>query len=521
MHATLIGHLSESEKSATAEITVLVRRRNSARSALASESASARTARRAIRHIAPGEFVDSYGADPADLAAVARFGTVRHLTVVSTDPARRTVVLRGPLAALSAAFGVELSWYDWKGSRYRGHEQPVRVPNELAGVVEGAFGLDDLPRARPHVRPATAAAAPSAQLTAADVAGLYQFPSGLDGGGQCVGLIELGGGYLETDLRTYASALGLPAIEVTVVPVDGAANTPPTGEPDSSDAEVALDLQVLAGMAPAAKLAVYFAPNSDRGFLDVISTAVHDTAHRPSVVSISWGAPEVVFPAQVQQAFNEILADAALLGVTVCCSTGDLGSAAGETDGRAHVELPASSPYALACGGTYLTVNGKAIVDEVVWQDGTSGSSGGGISDVFDLPDWQRAANVPHSANPDARVGRGIPDVAGNADFATAYRIVVGGAWNSVGGTSAVAPLIAGLVARGNQRLGRRIGWLNPVLYHAKSDAGIFRPITRGTNGAYRAGPGWNACTGLGVPNGSRLLNLLAALPSPGEPKPG
>jgi kumamolisin len=176
--------------------------------------------------------------------------------------------------------------------------------------------------------------------------------------------------------------------------------------------------------------------------------------------------------------------------------------------------LPASSPYALACGGTYLTLKGTGIADEVVWND-MGASTGGGVSDVFDLPDWQRAANVPHSANPGNRVGRGVPDLAGNADFTTAYQIVVGGQWQSVGGTSAVAPLIAGLAARASQHLGRRLGWLNPVLYQIASKAGVFRPVTSGNNGAYHAGPGWNACAGLGVPDGAKLLDALAALPAP------
>ena len=517
MHATYIGSLSDADKAEMAELSVLVRRRGSATAALASQAASAASAGRTVAPLTHAEFVAAYGADPADLAAVTRFAGAHGLAVVSTDAARRTVVLRGTLAALSAAFGVQLSCYEYQGARYRGHEQPVQVPAELAGIVEGVFGFDTLPRSRPHVRPAPAAVDSSTQLNAAQIAGIYGFPAGLDGAGQRVGLVELGGGYLESDLHAYATVLGQPAIAVTTVSVDGAANTPPAGAPASADTEVALDLQVLASMVPAAQFLIYFGPNTERGFVDAISTAVHDTTHDLAVLSVSWGAAEAVFSAAAQQAFNEALADAALLGLVVCCSAGDLGSSAGEDDGRAHVELPASSPYALACGGTYLTLKGTDIADEVVWND-ISGSTGGGVSDVFDLPDWQRAAKVPHSANPGGRVGRGVPDLAGNADFLTAFRIVVGGQWNSVGGTSAVAPLIAGLVTHAVQRMGRRTGWLNPVLYRMAGDANVFRPVTAGNNGAYHAGPGWNACTGLGVPHGARLLDALAAPHAPGTP---
>jgi kumamolisin len=179
---------------------------------------------------------------------------------------------------------------------------------------------------------------------------------------------------------------------------------------------VALDIQVAATVAPKADYVVYFAPNTDRGFIDAIITASHDTEHNPSVLSISWGAAESRWTPQTHQAFDEAFADAVLLGVTICCSTGDQGSTAGESDGLAHIELPAASPHALACGGTSLTVNGGAITDEVVWHDQFGSGTGGGISDVFDLPSWQSSAGVPPSANYhagpgwDPCTGLGVPN---------------------------------------------------------------------------------------------------------------
>ncbi len=497
------------------EVTVLVRRRSAARPAVAAEGISANADGRLPRHVSREEFADRYGADPSDMERVAAFAREHGLDVVSRDAARRTVVLGGSVSALASAFAVELGLYEHEGGRYRGRQGAVWVPAELGAVIEGVFGLDDRPQARPHNRraqPADTSLAPSPpQLTAAQVATLYGFPAGLDGSGQCVGIIELDGSYREDDTRTYCTALGLPLPTITSVSVDGATGTPTGSQNEPADREVALDIQVAATVAPKATYVVYFTPNTDRGFIDAIITAIHDTEHNPSVLSISWGAAESRWTPQTHQAFDEAFADAALLGVTICCSTGDHGSTAGESDGLAHLELPAASPHALACGGTSLTVNGGAITDEVVWHDQFGGGTGGGVSDVFDLPSWQSSAGVPPSANQDKRVGRGIPDVAGNANCDTAYRIVVGGQWQSVGGTSAVAPLMAGLVALANQRLGQRVGWLNPLLYRQLAGKGIFRDVTSGDNGAYHASIGWNPCTGLGVPNGSKLLDALGA----------
>jgi len=149
-----------------------------------------------------------------------------------------------------------------------------------------------------------------------------------------------------------------------------------------------------------------------------------------------------------------------------------------------------------------------------VWNEPGHGATGGGVSDVFPLPDWQRAARVPRSANPSGRIGRGVPDVSGNADPLTGYRVRVDGHDRVVGGTSAVAPLWAALIALINQAGGRPVGYLNPTLYQLRAGR-AFQDITRGDNGAYHAAPAWDACTGLGRPDGSRLLQALAPPPRP------
>jgi len=206
------------------------------------------------------------------------------------------------------------------------------------------------------------------------------------------------------------------------------------------------------------------------------------------------------------------------LGVTVCCAAGDNGSGDGVNDGKAHVDFPASSPYALGCGGTRLEATNNTVTSEVVWNDGPNSATGGGISDVFNLPPWQANAGVPPSIN-DQHVGRGVPDVAGDADPQTGYQVRVDGQDAVFGGTSAVAPLWAGLIALINQERGQPIGYLNPILYQnyaQLAQAKALRDVTSGNNGGYAAGPGWDACTGLGTPDGTKLLNTLPGAKLPG-----
>lgn len=279
-----------------------------------------------------------------------------------------------------------------------------------------------------------------------------------------------------------------------------------------------LDIEVAGAVAPGAQITVYFAPFTERGWVDVITKAVHDDIHKPSVISISWGFAEGkdIWSEQAIKAVNEAFQAAAAMGVTVCTAAGDDGSRdqIGD-DGLTHVDFPASSPCVLACGGTKLEGSGDTISSEVVWNESSEnyGATGGGISDMFDLPDWQKNINIPSSANPGGHIGRGLPDVASKADVATGYIILADGQEGLVGGTSAAAPLWAGLIALLNQKLGKPVGYLNPVLYGLKD---VFQDITEGnnnmtdSNGPYQAHSGWDACTGLGSPDGTKLLSALS-----------
>jgi kumamolisin len=479
------------------------------------------------------QYEELYGADAKDIALVSKFAQEHNLSVVRESAARRSVILAGTVVDFNKAFGVNLKTYAYPRGTYRGRTGSVQIPAELAGVIEGVFGLDNRPVARRHGSLPHAASDGARPFTSAELAKIYNFPQGFDGSGQTIGIIELGGGYQPPDLDTYFSGLGLPTPTVIPVSVDGGTNAPSSA--DSDDAEVVLDIQVAGAAAPGAKFVVYFAPNdaASNGFLDALTKAVQDTENSPSVISISWGGPEAIPNSTFQTEFDKELQAAALLGITVCVAAGDNGAAdigPKAWDGEAHVDFPSASPFALSCGGTRLIATNGAISAESVWNqnqadlssdagpDGSFGAGGGGVSGAFPLPSYQQQAKVPRSLNPAGSAGRGVPDVTGDGDPDTGYNILVDGQKVQEGGTSAVAPLWAALIAIINQKLKGRVGFVNPQLYALPAGSGAFHDITVGNNRVsfqqfknigYDAGPGWDAASGLGSPDGTALSGVL------------
>ena len=462
------------------------------------------------------QFAAKHGPDKAALKLVKAFAAEFGLTTAGPTAGRRTVHVTGSLAAMEKAFGVVLKHHELDGTRFRVREGDICLPQELIGPVEAVLGLDNRPQAKAHFRvrkilgprdgSVANASAANTSYTPVQVAELYGFPT-TKATGQTIGLIELGGGYKAADITAYFKTLGITAPTVTAVLVDKAKNAPTNA--NSADGEVLLDIEVAAAVAPGAKIAVYFTPNTDQGFIDAIATAVHDTTNKPSVISISWGGPESTWTAQSITALDAACQAAAALGVTITVAAGDDGSTDGVTGKTNHVDFPASSPHVLGCGGTKLVGTGTTITSEVVWNEtaANEGATGGGVSNVFALPTWQANANVPKPTV--AAGGRGVPDVSGNADPATGYTIRVDGTTSVIGGTSAVAPLWAGLIALSNAANKASAGFINPTLYAASSKT-AFRDILSGNNGGFSAAAGWDACTGLGSPVGANIVKVLA-----------
>ena len=500
------------------EVTVRLRRKNP----LAASAVDGRQLPTRRTYLTHAQLDAAHGADPADVAKVEAFARQNGLSVVESSAPRRGVVLSGTVSGFSKAFNVVLEQWEHQGGTYRGRTGAVQIPNELAGIVVGVFGLDNRPFAKPHFRrlKRDATASQFNGYAPTQIAQFYNFPTGVDGTGQVIGIIELGGGFRPADLRAYFKQIGVPAPSVTAVSVDHGRNAPSNAQ--SADGEVMLDIEVAASIAPGAKIVVYFAAGAtDRDFLDAITQAVHDSVNDPAVISISWGGPESSASESFQTEFDQVLQSAAALGITVTVASGDDGAAdegPKEWDNLTHADFPSSSPYALSCGATNIQVSGGQIKAESVWNedaadipDNSFGSSGGGISDFFPVPSYQNNIKLPKDIST-GKTGRGVPDVSGDGDPASGYLVRVDGQEFPIGGTSAVAPLWAGLIALINQKLNHRAGFINPLLY---SNASALRDVTVGDNKVgsqkigYSAGPGWDACTGLGSPDGLELLAVL------------
>jgi|HubBroStandDraft_6_1064221.scaffolds.fasta_scaffold150915_1 kumamolisin len=500
------------------------------------------------------EFNSRFGADPADLARIAAWARASKLKVLDSSVPMRRVLVQGSIRDISKALGVELDDYEHpQTGRFRGRVGQIYIPADLSGVVQGVFGLDTRKVGRPRIRRGNfrpvdietlglgsrkkhgtssipASPFPGAFFPPA-VAQLYAYPDELTGSGQNVAIFAFNGtgpdpqgGYKLSALQNYfEKVLGGNTPTITDVLVQGPGNDPGPDTDASSNqgdstGEVMLDMCVVGSVAPGASIFMYFTEFTSQGWVDALNQAITDE-NQISVISISYGNPEDdpqgAWTSMGVQNVNLAVQAAAAKGITVCCASGDDGSNDGDPP-LAHVDFPASSPFVLGVGGTTLVASSgtaPTIQSETVWNEvlHSEGATGGGVSDVFTKPAYQASANVPPSANPPHAIGRGVPDVAAVADPVTGVVVMLidGKHLEQIGGTSASTPMWASLVARLNQGLGARCGFLNPLLY-GKFSSGVLRDITVGNNGAYAAGPGWDACTGLGSPNGGQLLQGLS-----------
>jgi kumamolisin len=447
-------------------------------------------------------------------ARVRKFANANGLAVGGVDLAQRVVTLEGTARQMAQIFGATLCFYDDGCRRYRGRIGHLMIPTEIAPWTRAILGFDQRPLSAAPVNRlrALAGAGAGAGLWPTEIAALYGIPLDRDASSVCVGIIALGGGYLATDLEKALAGMGRDNRVVIDQSVAGNNNDFSGGS--VADQEIALDLQIMAGLLPKTRIVVYFASDRIPGLIAAINQAIFDDVNRPQVLSVSWGSAEKFWTDPDRDAMQAVLADAKRLKVSVVFAAGDELATGGLTDGKAHVWFPASSPYALGCGGTLpkLVADGAGVAAETVWNEGGSGT-GGGISDAFPVPDYQSNLALPPSVN-DGAARRGVPDVAGAAAGTPGYRIVLDGSETVKDGTSAVAPLWAALIAIANAQRGAPLGFVNSALY---SNPSLFRPITQGDNRVggkgYDAGPGWNACTGLGVPKGADIIAALAAVP--------
>ncbi len=508
------------------------------------------------KYLSDEEFNSTFGADPADLAKIAAWARSSKLKVLDSSGPMRRVPVQGSIRDISKALGVELNDYEHpQTGRFRGRVGEIHVPADLSGVVQGVFGLDTRNVGHPRIRRGNfrpveietlglatkkkgGATAPTANpfpgaFFPTVVAELYDYPCQFTGSGQNVAIFAFNGtspdprgGYKLSALQNYfEKVLGGNTPTIKDVVVQGPGNDPGPDTAASSDrgdstGEVMLDMCVVGSVAPDANIFMYFTQFTSQGWVDALNQAITDK-NQISVISISYGNPEDdpqgAWTSMGVQNVNLAVQAAMAKGITICCASGDDGSSDGATNlTGAHVDFPASSPFVLGVGGTNLVASTSAppaIQSETVWNETlqNEGATGGGVSAVFTKPAYQNSVSVPPSANPPHNIGRGVPDVAAVADPVTGVVVmhIDGKHLEQIGGTSASTPLWASLIARLNQGLNARCGFLNPLLY-GRFSSGVLRDIKVGNNGAYSAGPGWDACTGLGSPNGDQLFQALS-----------
>ncbi len=534
------------------------------------------------------ELILLHDAQETDLALARQFAEAHDLEVVPSwaGASGREVVLDGTAGAFAAAFHTTLTTVGTGHTTHIAPTTPVHVPAELAGVVTAIHGLDGTPHAAPMVNavPGTEGWNPR-EL----VRNRYAAPiDALDGQGERIAVIAFGGGYWQQDLDEYFTAiLGdrphpvVTTVRVPKVPggigpdnqptprrtlgrlVDDLNELPLMADVDEGMAcamcsgrflatlETTMDIELIGAIAPGAAIDVYFASNDVAGYVAAIETAIGLRPGAPgkaTIISISWGKGEAWFSGNGKNAISIALEKARDHGVTVVAASGDLGAVGVEPgsgyEQKANVSFPASSQWVLSCGGTTITDDGERAWN-AEWK-GVPMATGGGVSGFIGAVDWQAECRVPQGALRDGSAwladgvaaeftGRGVPDVAANADPASGYALRLGGRSVLGGGTSAAAPVWAGLMALMNQATMTsaaqrglahpvRLGYANRLFYRrefrdafeAVVDGDNRLPIADPTVAAFEAGPGWNPCTGLGTPRTDRLIALLSAV----EPNP-
>lgn len=530
--------LNPTSETQPVKLTLILRRRNNQGAMRELKDFQAKSIADSTR-LSHQSFAASHGADPDEMKQVADFALANGLQVVKTNPAARSVEVTGPASAINKAFAVQLHDFQSPHGKYHSHRGSASLPGGIADVVESVVGLNTRPVNAQHFvkrgkgkhgTGSTSSADPvnTKPVTPQQVAALYNFPVGT-GAGQTIGIYEMEtgsgpAGYTASDIAQTMKEFG-GNLKVPVpldVPVNGVTNS------GVSDGETGLDITVASAIAQQATIAVYFTGGDVQAIVNALQLMIHPQTGdpQPTVLSISygWGPDDDnagSFTTSEYKQLDQLFKDAANLNITVLVSSGDSGAHI-ESNTQAQASYPATEPWVTACGGTTIGNVQNGAFDEYVWNDvgaGGPGATGGGVSDnsLFTLPAYQAKAGVPNQIRTH-KPGRGLPDIAGNASENSGYPQCINGQSQPVGGTSAVAPLYAGLIAVINSNLGHSVGFINPTLYSlpASNFRDIVSPPGPSNNSfghvvGYPAAAGWDACTGLGSVNGTALQNSLQA----------
>ncbi|HYA00830.1 MAG TPA: S53 family peptidase [Candidatus Binatia bacterium] len=534
-----LGALSASQRAETIEVTLLLRENPEGPSLPETIEAISALPPGQRRHLTREELAAAHGATPEDIERVSAWAGGAGLSVSGTDPVTRRVKLRGTVAQMEAAFRVGLESFETTPPggggtiTYRDHRELVSIPSELSGIVEHVSGLSSRPIAKAHHRAAEPERV-TATFTPEQLAGIYQFPTVAGGGAGLtldIGIAELGGRADQSVVSWFTK--NNPGVQVVEDAVGGPLPNP---DPGGADVEVALDWQVVARAlleaAPKAtiRLVLRYGPNTEQGFADLWNSFATDPTYKFTGVSTSWGGAENGWTQGGAQAMDAAAQACLAQGIFHIVASGDDGASDSSTDGKVYADHPASSPNALAAGGTKLTASGGKISAEVVWNEAahSEGAGGGGVSMYFPVPSYQSANGISEKSLNTGTTGRSEPDMAADADPTTGYVVITGidSSGNpqstTVGGTSAVAPLLTAGFTALSAVLGKPLGRLqDPAYALAKAGKG-FHDVTKGNNAypsgtkGYSAGKGFDVPSGWGSPIFSQLTTgFPTAVPTP------
>lgn len=475
-------------------------------------------------YLTPAQFRARFAPTPRQQARVQAWLRRQGLIVTSASANGLQVSAVGSAAHLSRAFHTSL-WHYRQGDRsFDANRGPLSLPAALSGIVGGVAGLDSRSvevNAGFQVGHRAPGGGPDGGYTPGEVAQLYDLAPlqgrGLNGQGQTVAILTHSD-YSDADLRQFNQEYNLDPTLPTRVAVDGGAALDP-----ESQAESEMDAEIVHEIAPRASILEYLADNSAAGTIAMYNRVVSE--RKAQVITTSWGANERALSSSQVKAIDSALKEAAAQGQTVLAASGDQGAydeaqAPHGDPNLLEVDFPASDPWVTGVGGTTLQAgSGGLYGSEAAWSDTLREvGSGGGLSILFPRPAYQAGPGVQ---NQYSNTMRQVPDVAGDADPHTGFSVYTmdhAASWLVAGGTSASAPLWAGMVVLANQALGHPLGFLNPTLYAlaAQPPAGASPPlhdITQGNNLYYHATPGWDFATGLGSLDGVALLTALQRLP--------
>jgi len=517
-HGTSIGHTNRNSK---ASITIALQLRNSDKLDNYIASLKNPNSINYKKYLTPDEFKDQYGPTDTTVANVKSYLTSQGFKVENVSSNNAFITVSGTIGQMEDTFGVTINNYkDSNGETYYANDQAPSIPAEFSGVITNVEGLNNEPHYT-HSKISSSSmqvsgqnkavtpkvgSGPAGGYTPAELKGAYDInplaTAGYTGSGQTVAVMELDG-YKATNISTYNNYYGLGSPAPTNVYIDGY-----SGAAGQGAIEVELDIEVINAIAPKAQVVVYEGPNSAQGLIDTYQKIASDNTAKS--ISVSWGIGEQHEASATMNSLHTIFQQFAAQGQSIFAASGDNG--AYDSGGRTlEVDSPANDPYVTGVGGTHLNLSGTSYSSESVWSNKTTKSGdGGGLSKVYAMPSYQSGPGVQNSYSNGKRE---VPDVSAAADPNTGYSIYTGGAWHVVGGTSAAAPLWAGIAALNNQFAQANgkgnLGQANPTLYQVFNTTqkyAAYHDITSGTNLYYPATSGYDMASGIGTPDAYNLI---------------